>query len=126
MLNTARHLDQPPLVLMCFAVNSFVAFLHGNPFVDDSSHTALVCAPLQQQIPDKFIAALANKVQATTLEIKSCVKNSEYQNIHLLPFYDVTEPLYSMHLNGFRPSILNQMLAPGLILNFTPLLMSWC
>jgi hypothetical protein len=83
---------------MWFAVvNSFVDFLHGNPFAD-SSDAAIGCVtPLAfryQRLFSVIGALLNNKIQATTL-------------------------------NEFRPSILSQMLAPGLI-NFTPLLMSWC
>lgn len=31
-------------------------------------------------------------------EVKSCLKNNDYSNIYLLPFHDITAPLYSMHL----------------------------
>lgn len=55
------------------------------------SHTQPLshCAPLADHTP---------LMDWKNFEIKSCLKNKEYSKIHLLPFRDVTAPLYSMHI----------------------------
>lgn len=63
--------------------------------IDKSSHIISHSQPPSQCVP---IADYTPTSDWKNQEIKSCIKNNNYQYINLIPFRDLTAPLYSMHI----------------------------